>query len=271
MLPALIVTDVDGTLLTDHNTVSDYTSRSLHCLHQLGVPIVLATGRPPRDVVDVVDLLDFDPLCVCANGAIILQPHPQQLHNIGILTAEEVLFCVSRIKASIPQAGFAVEPPELHALFYCDSHYVHPYDDPQTTLVARVEELGLEALKILVSLPGIGSAALAKIISDIVHNEFEVCFFHRVGLVEIAKKGVNKATGIEHLVRQYNLPQHNIIAFGDMNNDKEIIQAVWRGVAMGNASEELKSLTPHTTRDNNSDGIAYELSKFWPQLKQFQY
>lgn len=70
-LPALVASDVDGTLLDDNDTISPRTRNAVHAAITAGVTFILATGRPPRWVRPLVDQLGFAPMAVCANGAVI--------------------------------------------------------------------------------------------------------------------------------------------------------------------------------------------------------
>ena len=69
--PALIASDVDGTLLDEDEKVTERTRRTVRAAVAAGAHFVLATGRPPRWIRPVVDALGFAPMAVCANGAVI--------------------------------------------------------------------------------------------------------------------------------------------------------------------------------------------------------
>lgn len=76
---------------------------------------------------------------------------------------------------------------------------------------------------------------------------------------EIIQKGISKASGLERIIEYYGASIEDSIAFGDGANDIEIVEAAGCGVAMGNASEELKSVADYTTSDVDKDGIALAL------------
>ena len=78
-LPALIATDVDGTLLDDDEKITARTRDAVHAAVDAGAQFVLATGRPPRWVQPVVDALGFAPMAVCANGAVIYDPSTDRI------------------------------------------------------------------------------------------------------------------------------------------------------------------------------------------------
>uniref|UniRef100_UPI00301657A5 HAD-IIB family hydrolase n=1 Tax=Oceanobacillus massiliensis TaxID=1465765 RepID=UPI00301657A5 len=81
-------------------------------------------------------------------------------------------------------------------------------------------------------------------------------------IIEIIKKGMNKAVGLQKIADYYDIPKDRIIAFGDEDNDLEMIDYAGVGVAMGNAIEELKSVSKHQTLTNQQDGIGIFLEEY---------
>ena len=75
-------------------------------------------------------------------------------------------------------------------------------------------------------------------------------------VIEIVRHGLNKAVGISHVSKWMDIPKERIIAFGDEDNDLEMIDYAGVGVAMGNAIDRLKSIADEVTDSNNDDGIA---------------
>ena len=74
-------------------------------------------------------------------------------------------------------------------------------------------------------------------------------------------KGVTKATGIEAIRAYYDIPLEHVIAFGDNENDMDMISYAGIGVAMGNAMEELKAAADFVTVTNDEDGLVYALDR----------
>ena len=77
--PTLIVSDVDGTLIDDDNTVRPLTREAIRRAAKVGTTFVLATGRPPRWIAEIADQLDTLTYAVCANGAIVFDGPPEAL------------------------------------------------------------------------------------------------------------------------------------------------------------------------------------------------
>lgn len=81
-------------------------------------------------------------------------------------------------------------------------------------------------------------------------------------IIEIIKAGLNKAIGLQKISEYYSIPKERIIAFGDEDNDLEMIEYAGIGVAMENAIPELKKLAKTVTLTNEDDGIANFLEDY---------
>jgi hydroxymethylpyrimidine pyrophosphatase-like HAD family hydrolase len=73
--------------------------------------------------------------------------------------------------------------------------------------------------------------------------------------VDVIPKGGSKATTILHVAEQVGLTKDDVISFGDGMNDREMLAASGVGVAMGNASDEVRQYANMITSDNDNDGI----------------
>ncbi|GAA0433185.1 hypothetical protein GCM10008983_07300 [Lentibacillus halophilus] len=81
-------------------------------------------------------------------------------------------------------------------------------------------------------------------------------------IIEIVKKGMNKAIGLEKIAFYYHIPNERIIAFGDEDNDQEMLEFAGIGVAMGNAIDDLKAIADHVTDTNEHNGISSFLENY---------
>ena len=94
---------------------------------------------------------------------------------------------------------------------------------------------------------------LAEVHAEVVNQRSWTAPFH---VIEIVKNGLNKAVGIQKVANYLNIPKDRIIAFGDEDNDLEMIDYAGTGVAMGNAISPLKTIANAITLSNEEDGIA---------------
>ncbi len=82
------------------------------------------------------------------------------------------------------------------------------------------------------------------------------CWGNPWHIIEMVHHGIHKAKGLSYVVKHLDIPRERIIAFGDENNDLEMIDYAGIGVAMGNAISPLKNIANDMTTSNNKDGIA---------------
>ena len=145
-LPALIASDVDGTLLDDDEKISARTRAAVHAAVDAGAQFVLATGRPPRWVRPVVDALGLEPMAVCANGAVIYDPSTDRIVSARTLSADVLGELAEIATRVIPGAGLAVERVGRSAhdaatpQFVSSPGYEHAWLNPDNTEVS-IEDL----------------------------------------------------------------------------------------------------------------------------------
>ena len=80
--------------------------------------------------------------------------------------------------------------------------------------------------------------------------------------MEYTKAGTTKAMGLRFLADLLDVPMECTMAVGDTTNDADIIQAAAIGVAMGNASNDIKGIADFVTKSNLDSGVAYAIDKF---------
>ena len=94
---------------------------------------------------------------------------------------------------------------------------------------------------------------------DVAH----VTFSMNEGLLEGAAPGVTKALGVSTLATLHGINREDVIAFGDMPNDIEMLAWAGIGVAMGNARDSVKDVADFVTGTNNEGGIAQVLERWF--------
>ena len=80
--------------------------------------------------------------------------------------------------------------------------------------------------------------------------------------VEFTKAGTTKAMGLRFLAEMFEIPIEETMAVGDSQNDMDIMQAAGIGVAMENATDEVKAIADFVTKSNLEDGVGYAIEKF---------
>lgn len=267
--PALIATDVDGTLLDDDDKISTRTWSAVRAAVDDGVEFVLATGRPPRWITPIVDQLGFAPIAVCANGAVVYDPSTDRIISARTLSAD-VLGELAEVTARvIPGAGLAVERVGRSAhdaatpQFVSSPGYEHAWLNPDNTEVSIEDLLGAPAVKLLIRKAGARSDDMAAELAKHIGIEGDITYSTNNGLVEIMPLGVSKATGIDEVARPRGISAAGVVAFGDMPNDVSMLRWAGLGVAMGNAHPDAMTAADEVTATNVKDGVARVLERWW--------
>ncbi len=267
--PALIATDVDGTLLDDDEKISSRTRAAARAVVDAGAQFVLATGRPPRWVRPIVDQLGFTPMAVCANGAVIYDPSTDRIVSIRTLSADALGELAEIATRVIPGAGLAVERVGRSAhdaatpQFVSSPGYEHAWLNSDNTEVSIEDLLSAPAVKLLIRKAGARSADMAAELAKHVGIEGDITYSTNNGLLEIVPLGVSKATGVEQLTRPRGIAAADVVTFGDMPNDVPMLSWAGLGVAMGNAHPDAVAAANEVTTTNVEDGVARVLERWW--------
>lgn len=263
----MIALDLDGTLLTDDKKISERTKQVLFKAKEEGHIVVISTGRPHRASINYYYELGLDTPMVNFNGALIHHPQNRNwdaLHNpMPIRTAHKIIEAchdlrVNNILAEVLDDVYIDSFDSKLIGFFDEIEDEAPYvignlkqkleEDPTSILVYPEEE---QVQQLRSHLDGYHAEVIE-------HRKWGAPW----NVIEIIKKGMNKAVGLKKIAHYFDIPQDQIIAFGDEDNDLEMIDYAGVGVAMGNAIDELKSLAKHVTATNEEDGIGAFLEEY---------
>ncbi|MFJ6720747.1 MULTISPECIES: Cof-type HAD-IIB family hydrolase [unclassified Streptomyces] len=264
--PRLIATDLDGTLLRDDKTVSPRTVAALAAAEQAGIEVFFVTGRPARWMGVVSDHVHGHGLAICANGAAVVDLHAGgefvQVRPLPRATAQTV---VDTLRAAAPGTSFAVE---LTTGINYEPMYPPFFQDPGAT-IAIAEKLLSEDLDD-------GAAPVLKLLAhhtELAPDDFLALARSAAGayasitrssptsLLEISGPGVSKASTLALCCAERGISPAEVVAFGDMPNDLEMLSWAGTSYAMGNAHPDvLAGATDHTAA-NNEDGVAVVIER----------
>jgi Cof subfamily protein (haloacid dehalogenase superfamily) len=268
-LPALIASDVDGTLLDEDELITPRTRAAVQAAVASGAQFVLATGRPPRWIKPVVDQLGLAPMAVCANGAVLYDPATDKIISARTLSAEVLAALADIATRAIPGAGLAVERVGRSAhdaatpQFVSSPGYEHAWLNPDNTEVSIEDLLSAPAVKLLIRKAGADSADMAAELAKHIGTQGDITFSTNNGLIEIVPRGISKATGVAEVADPLGITAADIVTFGDMPNDVPMLRWAGLGVAMGNAHPDAVAAADEVTAPNTDDGLARVLERWW--------
>jgi Cof subfamily protein (haloacid dehalogenase superfamily) len=254
---AVVASDLDGTLVRSDGSISDRTRAALHRAEAAGALVIFVTGRPPRWMKPVVEATGASGLAICANGALVFDLGSGDVVREHALQAESAARLVTALREALPGVQFAVES----GLRFGHEPAYEPSWPMQNHTVAEVEELIADPVsKLLVKHPDRPPEEIHEQVVNIAGEEAVVTYSGNV-LLEISGAGVSKASTLAALCEEQGHAAESVLAFGDMPNDVPMLKWAGRGVAVGNAHEQVLAVADEITASNDDDGVARVLER----------
>ncbi|MFD1206702.1 MULTISPECIES: Cof-type HAD-IIB family hydrolase [Sporosarcina] len=264
MKPHLIVLDLDGTLLTDEKVISKKTEHTLKKAKDHGHQVMIATGRPYRASAMYYRQLGLETPIVNFNGAFVHHPTDRSWQTIHETIALPIVLDVVEAMREFRPHNIVAEVMDDVYMQYHDEQLldIFNFGDPVISKGDLRNSLKVDPTSLLIQADAQTVDPIRKHLAEI---HAEAIDHRRWGapwdVIEIVRHGLNKAVGISHVSKWLGIPKERIIAFGDEDNDLEMIDYAGVGVAMGNGIDRLKSIADEVTLTNNEDGIAKVLEE----------
>lgn len=259
----MVVSDMDGTLLDENGFVSDRNAAALRRAQDAGARVVIATGRPIWWLTPVIDA-GFDGIAVCMNGAVVYDIAAKQVLSASLVRPRAMREFVVGLEKLEPNFALAVERigTQLDSC-WAELEYVHPWEEGFFQRAQRLELLTTAAAKMLVRSRAQESAELAAHARTAAANRVSVTYSSDDGLIEIAAPGVNKGSTLNRLAKSWGVDSSEVIAFGDMPNDLELLSWAGHGVAMANGHTEVHAVADEVAGNHHQDAVAEVLERWF--------
>jgi Cof subfamily protein (haloacid dehalogenase superfamily) len=256
--PRLIASDMDGTLLRWDDTVSDATVAELERWRSDGVPVVLATGRPPRWMRRIRDVLGYG-TAVCCNGAVLMDLERFEIFEEEALLPDVLEAVTVELRRRQPDTWFAVE----YGLEFRHEPIYRPrwdVDAPGVSEATLDELVAQPVAKLLARHEHLTRDEFVALVEDVVGDRATVTNSSTDALAEISAAGVTKASGLAKVAARHGVGPEDVVVFGDMPNDIAAFEWVraagGRAVAMAHAHPDLMAVATDVTGTNEDDGVA---------------
>jgi Cof subfamily protein (haloacid dehalogenase superfamily) len=256
--PRLIASDMDGTLLHWDDTVSEATVAELERWRSDGVPVVLATGRPPRWMRRIRDVLEHG-TAVCCNGAVLLDLERFEVVDEVPLLPEVMAPVTAELRRRQPGTWFAVE----YGFEFRHEPIYRPRWDVDAPGVAEAtldEMVSTPVAKLLARHEDLPRDEFVALVEAVVGDRATVTNSSTDALAEISASGVTKASGLAAVAARQGVGPEDVVVFGDMPNDIAAFEWVraagGRAVAMAHAHPDLMAVATDVTGTNEDDGVA---------------
>lgn len=265
----LIAFDLDGTLLNSKKEISERTRHCLKKVHENDIFVVPATGRAyhalPKSILEFTHISYF----ITSNGASLLDKNGKIIKSSYVCPsiADILLKKVQNqpIMIEFISNGFTytekkyVENLNLYGITNTHAQYIYN----TRHIIDDIEQFMKEKKNYLenINLIFFNSTQRKEFFHDLSkQNEISVTFFSDKNL-EITAKSATKGTCLNELCQSLHIRPQEVIAFGDNENDKDMLCFAGISVAMENASPNLKEISNFVTLSCDSDGVAHVLEK----------
>ena len=255
MTERLIALDLDGTTITHAGVLRPAVREAVQAVAATGMHIVVATGRSIVATTPILNALGLTTgYVVCSNGAVTLALDADEPQGYQIL--ETVTFdpapALELLRDSWPDAVIAVE--ELGVGFKVSAPFPDGELDGELRVVTWDELVADPVTRVTFRSPTGTSEDFEELAERIGLHEVN----YNIGFtawMDINPEGVSKGSALELLRRRLEVEPMHTVAVGDQRNDLEMLQWAARGVAMGNAPEEVKAVADEVAGHVDDDGL----------------
>lgn len=270
----VIALDLDGTLLTPDKKILPSSLTALQNARKSGAKIVIVTGRHYVAIHPFYQALALDTPAICCNGALLYDYQERKVLASDPLKPEQANQLIDLLDSY-----------DVHGLMYADDAMI--YQEP-TGHIIRTEKWGnalpesqrpvfrqVKSLRAAANeVDAIWKFALTDTdieklqnFTQIVEREMGIaCEWSWHDQVDVAQSGNSKGKRLAQWVESQGLSMSQVIAFGDNYNDLSMLKSAGLGVAMGNASDEVKASADMVIGNNTESGIAEIVNKYFEHV-----
>lgn len=265
-----IVADLDGTLLNSNKKLSQETKETLEFLMEKGIYFVPATGRSfyamPEDVAELRGIK----YAITSNGVAVYDIKNRKAISRKCLSKQfvaELLMLLKDEDAAVDcvYAGRTyISEARYRNLAWCHNdtvkeEYIRATRTPVLDIRKFISEHLSEIEGIDITLPTDRKREIRTLIEESYSNIYITSSAPE--LLEISDIQCGKHNGIRNVCELLNIDMSEIIAFGDNDNDTEMLLEAGLGVAVANATEDCKLAADMVTGSNDEDGVNMVLKR----------
>jgi Cof subfamily protein (haloacid dehalogenase superfamily) len=257
----LVLSDVDGTLVTSDKKLTAESIAAVAQLHEAGILFAVTSGRPPKGLTMLIEPLSLTTPLGGFNG--------------GLMTDEE-LNILQELTIKDDLVGPIIDVLSAHGLsvwvYQGTDWFVLDRDGPHVAHESEVCQFGPSVVKSfdairgdIIKVVGVSddtdamakaTAALDVFVGDVSATNSQTYY------LDVTHHDANKGKVVAYLAERYGLDRHEIATIGDMANDILMFNCSGVSIAMGNASDEVKATATYSTEENNDNGFALAIEKY---------
>lgn len=238
--------DIDGTLLSSQShQISPGTIRAFDMLHRNGVRTFVSSGRPKSFIPQFP--VTFDGYITMTGGLVIVDDKVLLRHPIR---RDDSLRWIDYAKHNdLPTMCFLEQRAVANRIDETALEICRQLDVPQPNIMSLDDIKGYDVYQFIALCSADADADIKALLPHCRLPRWHPLF------TDVVPADNSKAAGMEAICHHFGIEQNETLAFGDGNNDMEMIEWAGTGVAMGNASPELKAVADMVTTSVDDEGI----------------
>jgi Cof subfamily protein (haloacid dehalogenase superfamily) len=259
---SLVVSDVDGTLVTPEKELTGASIAAARALREVGIAFTIASSRPPRGLAMLTGPLGLRGALAAYNGAALLRPDLSVIEQ-HLVPAEAARLAVDAMGRH--DVGIWLFGGQQWLLTDPDGAYVELERHTvlfEPTVVSNFDDWLGRAAKIVGASRDVDT--LTRCESDLRRALDGTAAVGRSQLyyLDVTHSVADKGYAVRRLAASFGVPLAQVAVIGDMTNDLPMFAEAGLAIAMGNASPEVKARAHFVTGSNVEDGFAAAIEQF---------
>lgn len=247
----ILFLDIDGTLLRPDDTIEDSSKKAIAEVKKKGIEVFLATGRPLHEISHIAEELNIESF-IGYNGAYAIHKG-------------EDIFRAPMLSSTVQKYVDIAKNNEHELVLY--THEENIFSDLESPIVKEfisafhLHKNNSYSLDVIDKILGITLINLSENEPALYEKEDPSIHLSQVNVdglrhcYDVIRDNVNKGIAVQHILELLSLPTEAAIAFGDGMNDKEMLELVGEGFAMGNGHPDLFQYAKYKTTKVTNSGI----------------
>lgn len=265
----LVVSDMDGTLLTAKEGIPNCNIETINLFCKLGGRFTVATGRTTESAGRYFDKLHINAPAILYGGGVIYDYNEKKRLKNETLPKDVALRAILVVMEKFPSIGVEIMGDNGRIYVVRSSHYTHyhTYYEKLTYTLSSVDDIQAGWNKVLFAC---SNETLLQVEEFLSHGDYLGVYFIATNTVyyEIMPSGVSKGNALNELAEYLDIPRENVYAIGDYYNDVELLNAAGHAVAMGNAPDDVKAIADEVTDTCLNGGVGQFIYKLISKYSQ---
>jgi len=259
---ALVLADVDGTLVTPEKELTDRAIGAVRGLKEAGIAFAVTSGRPPRGMAMLVQPLELELPLAAFNGGIYVRPDMSVIEEHSIDAG-----LVGQVIELLGKGGLDVWLYRGADWLVRDAGAPHIRKEADTvrfepTVVESFEGIADGVVKIVGISDDLDAVARAEAAARERFGDHVSAARSQPYYLDVTHPEANKGAVVRYLSRAYDVPPSRIATLGDQPNDVLMFAHSGLSIAMGNSDRDVQRAARRVTASNSEEGFALAIERF---------